>query len=77
MFILVVKERSAWGFRALRRLPCTNSRSVSRGRSLEVLLTISSGIWDPEEKPDLLSCGHWSTWHPSVQDLELNRTGGI
>lgn len=53
-FIPVVKEHSAWGLCAVRCLPSAASCAASQGSSLEVLLAISSGIWDPEEKPDLL-----------------------
>ena len=35
-----------------------DSCAVSRGSSLEVLCTTGSGIWDPEEMPDVLYQGH-------------------
>lgn len=57
-FIPAVKEHSAWGLCALACLPRAVSCAVSQGSSWEVLLTIGSGIWDPEEKPDLLQLGH-------------------
>lgn len=53
LLVPVVKECSAWGLGALRCLPCAASSALSQGSSLEVLLQ-GSGIWDPEEKPDLL-----------------------
>lgn len=56
-FVPVVKERSAWGSCALKCLPCAASCAVFQGSSLEVLLTIGSGIWDPKKSQTCSSRG--------------------
>lgn len=48
-FVPVVKECSAWCSCALKCLPCAASCAVFQGSSLEVLLTIGSGIQDPKK----------------------------